>query len=356
MRADLPPDLGGTRRRRVAVVTTGGTIDSLGADRLDLAAYLETGNRLEPGALVASVAPELAQVADAVEVPFRRLRAHAMTDVDLADLADLVRGLLGGTTGTAGTADAADAADGVVITHGTNTLEETAWLLHLVLDTTAPVVLTGAMRPASALGADGPLNLVSAVRLAASPHVERQGVLVLLDDTIHGARDVTKSNTLRTSAFADGAAGPLGWVDGDGAVVLAHIPGRGWQTPGRFAVVDLRALPRVDVLVTYQGADGALIDAAVAAGARGIVSAGTGAGYPTPLEVEALERAAQHGVAIVQASRVPAGRVPPVPSLAARGFVAAGDLRPWKARILLRLALAAGITDPTALQALFDDA
>lgn len=349
----LPPDLGGTRRARVAIVTTGGTIDSLGADRLDLAAYLETGRRLEPGALVASVAPELAAVADATEVQFRRLRAHAMTDLDLADLAALVRGLLAGTDAAC---PGGQAFDGVVVTHGTNTLEETAWLLHLVLDTTAPVVLTGAMRPASGLGADGPLNLVNAVRLAASPHAQRQGVLVLLDDTIHAARDVTKTNTLRTSAFADGAAGPLGWVDGDGTVVLAHLPGRGWQTPGRFADVDLRTLPRVDITVTYQGADGALIDAAVAAGAQGLVSAGTGAGYPTPLEVAALERAAATGVAVVQATRVDTGRVPLVASLRSRGFVAAGDLRPWKARILLRLALAAGITGVAALQTLFDEA
>ena len=318
-------------RVRIAVVTTGGTIDSLGADRLDLAAYLETGRRLEPGALLAGIAPELATIAEVREVPFRRLRAHALTDADLADLVDLVRGLA--TDG---------ATDGSVITHGTNTLEETAWLLHLVVPGDLPVVLTGAMRPASALAADGPLNLVSAVRVAAAPAARGLGTLVLLDDTIHGARDVTKSNTLRTSAFADGAAGPLGWVDGDGRVVIAHRPARATGLRGAFAGVDLRALPRVDLVVTYQGADGALVDAAVAAGACGIVSAGSGAGYPTPAEVEALERASAAGVLICQASRVGSGRVPGVPSLVARGWVAADDLQPWKARVLLRLGLAVG--------------
>ncbi len=118
-----------------------------------------------------------------------------------------------------------DEADGVVVTHGTNTLEETAWLLHLVINDDAPVVLTGSMRPASALSGDGPLNLVNAVRVAASPAARGLGALVLLDDTIHGARDVTKSDTMRVSAFRDGASGPLGWVDGDGAVVLNHAPG-----------------------------------------------------------------------------------------------------------------------------------
>jgi L-asparaginase len=118
--------------------------------------------------------------------------------------------------------------------------------------------------------------------------------------------------------------------------------------------VDLRVLPRVDVVVSYQGADGVLVDAAVAAGARGIVSAGTGAGYPTPGEVEALERAAATGVVVCQASRVGSGRVPRVPSLVSRGWIAADDLAPWKARILLRLALAADTKEPEALQALFE--
>ena len=119
--------------------------------------------------------------------------------------------------------------------------------------------------------------------------------------------------------------------------------------------MDLRRQPRVDVVVTYLGADGALIDAAVAAGARGIVSAGTGAGYPTPARGRgARARATTRGRDVVQATRVGAGRVPPVPSLVDRGWIAADDLQPWKARILLRLALAAGTTDRAALQALFD--
>ena len=316
---------------RVAVVTTGGTIDSLGADRLDLAAYLETGRRLEPGALLASVTPELATIARVTEIPFPRLAAHAFTDAHLANLVDLVRTIL-----------ARGEADGVVITHGTNTLEETAWLLHLTIATDAPIVVTGAMRPASALSADGSLNLVDAVRVAAAPAARGLGVLVAMDGRVHGARDVTKTNTLRVDAFASPMAGPLGRVDGDGRVVLTSRPARATSLRGAYASVDLRALSRVDVVVSYQGADGALIDAAVAARARGIVSAGTGAGYPTPLEVDALERAASAGVVIIESSRVGSGRVPPVPALLARGWIAADDLVPWKARILLRLALAAG--------------
>ncbi len=325
---------------RVAVITTGGTIDSLGADRLDLAAYLETGRRLEPGALLASI-PELRTIARVTEIPFERLAAHAMTDDYLARLRGLVAEVL-----------ARGDAEGVVLTHGTNTLEETAWLLHLTVATDAPIVLTGAMRPASALSGDGPLNLVEAVRVAAAPAARGLGVLVVMDDTIHGVRAVTKANTLRVDAFASPMAGPLGRVDGDGRVVISARPSRGTTLRGAFASVDLRALPRVDVVASYQGADGVLVDAAVAAGARGLVSAATGAGYPTPSEVEALERASAAGVVVVQSTRVGAGRVPPVPELLARGWVPADDLSPWKARILLRLALAAG-EDIAAIRARF---
>ena len=316
---------------RIAIVTTGGTIDSLGADRLDLAAYLETGRRLEPGALVASVAPELETVARVAEIPYERVAAHAMTDGYLAGLRGLVTEIL-----------ARGEADGVVVTHGTNTLEETAWLLHLAVATDAPIVLTGAMRPASALSGDGPLNLVEAVRVAAAPAARGLGVLVAMDDTVHGARDVAKTNTLRVDAFASPMTGPLGRVDGDGRVVISSRPTRATTLRGAYAGVDLRALPRVDVVASYQGADGALIDAAVAAGARGLVSAATGDGYPTPWQVEALERASAAGVVIVQSSRVGSGRVPPLPALLARGWVPADDLNPWKASILLRLSLAAG--------------
>jgi L-asparaginase len=330
---------------RVAVITTGGTIDSLGTDRLDLAAYLDNATRLAPGELLASIAPELATIAEVHEVPFRRVRAHAITDEDLADLVASVRYQLD-----------REGVGGVVVTHGTNTLEETAWLLHLVVPGDAAIVITGAMRPASALSADGPLNLVNAVRLAASPDARGLGALVLLDDTFHGARDATKTDTMRVSAFRGGASGPLGWVDGDGRVVINHVPRRGATLRGRFAAADLRALHRVDVVISYQGADGVMVDAAVAAGARGIVSAGTGAGYPAPGEVEALVRASEAGLTVVQATRVPGGRVPSPGSLVARGWVAASDLPPWKARILLRLALAAGITARDELAALFDEA
>ncbi len=325
-------------RPRIALIATGGTIDSLGHDRLDIAHYTEADARLGEGELLASL-PELAEIADVVPVPYRRVPSYALTSADWAALATIVTDLL------------RDGHDGVAITHGTNTLEETAFLLSLTVDAPGPVVLTGAMRPASAIGADGPLNLVRAVQVAAAPHSRGRGVLVVLDDTIHSARHVTKTSTFRVGAFRSPDAGPSGRADADGAVVFHHGPDRPAgpafdpSAPGRS--------PRVDVLVSHVGADGALVDAAVAAGARGIVSAGTGAGRPMAAEAAALDRAIAAGVVVCQTSRTGSGRVARSPRMTARGVVTGDDLQPWKARILLALALTR-TNDPEEIQLLFD--
>ena len=326
---------------RVALILTGGTIDSVGTDRLDLAWYLEANKRLGDGELVAAV-PELGQVAQVREIPFRRLPSQAIRDADLADLVELIGGLF-----------ERDEADGVVITHGTNTLEETAYFLHLTLTSDRPVVLVGAMRPSSALSADGYLNLLNGVRVAASDAAVGMGVLVVLNDTIMGARDVTKTATYRVETFQGRDLGPLGYADADGSVIFYHRPNLPHTASTEFDLGSLGELPRVDVVVSYLGADGALIDAAVAAGAKGIVSAGTGAGRPTPDEIAALDRAAAAGVVVCQGTRVGSGRAVRSPGLVRKGWVATGNLQPWKARILLRLALAK-TADPDEIQRLFD--
>lgn len=327
---------------RVAVFLTGGTIDSVGADRLDLAWYFEHNQRLGPGELLGAV-PEIARIARVEEVPFRRLPSHALDHHDWLDLAQAVQSTL------------SEGADGVVVTHGTNTIEETAYFLTLTVRSDRPVVLVGAMRPASALGADGYLNLLNAVRLAAGPHARGHGALVLLNDTIFAARDVTKTATFRVDTFDARDLGPLGYADADGQIVLYHRTLRRHTLDSAFDLETLAAAtwPRVDVVVSHVGADGTLIDAAVTAGARGIVSAATGAGRPTPQEGAALDRAAAQGVIVCQSSRVGSGRVVRGPSLARRGFVAADNLTPWKARLLLALALTR-TTDPTEIQRLFD--
>lgn len=326
---------------RVALIITGGTIDSVGADRLDLAWYIENNRRLDDGELLGSV-PELAGIAEVEEVPFRRLPSHALVDRDWLDLAELLHGIFerGG-------------ADGAVITHGTNTLEETAYFLNLVLKTDRPVVLVGSMRPASALGADGYLNLLNAVRVAADPDSRGHGVLAVMNEGIYGARDLTKTATYRVEAFQGRDLGPLGFADADGRVRYYHRTVKPHTTGTEFDVTGLESLPRVDVVVSHAGADGALIDAGVAAGARGIVCAATGAGRPTPAQDEAFERARQQGVTLCIGSRVGSGRVARSPKLRARGVVTADNLQPWKARVLLALALS--VTEDTeAVQRMFD--
>lgn len=329
------------RRPRVALILTGGTIDSVGVDSLDLAWYGEAGKRLADGELLARV-PELAQIADVQELPFRRLPSQAIKDADLFDLVRLIDELF-----------AADQADGVVITHGTNTLEETAYFLHLTVRSERPVVVIGAMRPSSGLSADGYLNLVNGVRVAAAPESRGLGTLVVLNDTIHSARDVTKTATYRVETFQGRDLGPLGYADADGRVVYYHRPVRRHSVTSEFAAGLPPQLPRVDVVVTYLEADGAMIDAVVVAGAKGIISAGSGAGRPTPEEDKALDRASAAGVVICQSTRVGSGRAVRSPGLKRKGWIASDNLQPWKARILLRLALAR-TADLDELQRFFD--
>jgi L-asparaginase len=326
---------------RVAVILTGGTIDSVGTDRLDLAWYFEAGQRLGPGELLGRI-PEQARFATVEEVPFRRLPSHALVGADWLDLAHTIQDLFD-----------RDAADGVVVTHGTNTLEETAYFLHLTVRSDSPVVLTGAMRPASAMSGDGDLNLLSAIRVAAEPASRGRGVLVVLNDTILSARDVTKTATMRVETFQGRDLGPLGYVDGDGRIVFYHRPDRPHTASSIFDLSAVTELPRVDIVLSYVGSDEVAIDAFVQAGARGLVSAGTGGGRPSPVEDAALDRAVEAGVVVCQSSRVGSGRVVRAPSLRRRGIIVADNLVPWKARLLLMLGLTRTM-DAETIQGFFD--
>jgi L-asparaginase len=327
---------------RIGLILTGGTIDSVGADRLDLAWYIEAGKRLGNGELLVQL-PELSNIAAVQEIPFRRLPSQALVDRDWLDLVREIHEIFD-----------RDQADGIVITHGTNTLEETTYFLNLTLKTDKPVVIVGSMRPASAISADGYLNVLNAVRVAADPASRGLGCLVVLNDTIFNGRDVTKNSTYRVQAFQSRDLGPLGFADADGKVLYYHRPTRKHTVETEFDVRSVQSLPRVDVVLSYVGADGVMIDAAVSAGAKGIVSAATGAGRPTPLEDEAFDRAyAEKGVLMCLSSRVASGRVVRSPGLAKRGFVAADNLQPWKARILLSLALAK-TNDAADIQRMFD--
>lgn len=225
---------------------------------------------------------------------------------------------------------------GLVITHGTDTLEETAYFLHAVLAPTRPVVLTCAMRPATALAPDGPQNLADAVALAATPGAH--GVLTVCAGTVHGALEVTKSHTYRLDAFSSGDAGPLGWIE-EGALRLARNwpavqTGRAQDAMEKIAVGV--SWPRVDIVMNHAGADGTIVRALQARGVDGIVVAGTGNGsLAVPLQ-EALLQAVQGGVRVVRATRCAGGRVLP------HGGDVLPDsngLSPVKARIALLLEL-----------------
>jgi L-asparaginase len=327
---------------RVGLILTGGTIDSVGIDRLDLAWYNEANKRLGDGELLSQL-PELKNIARVEEMPFRRLPSQALIDSDWLDLARKIHSIF-----------EQDQADGIVITHGTNTLEETAYFLNLVLKTDKPVVVVGSMRPSSAISADGYLNVVNAVRVAADPHSRGRGCLVVMNDTIFNARDVTKNSTYRVEAFESRDLGPLGFADADGSVIYYHQPIRKHTTQTEFDVQALTSLPRVDVILSYVNADGIMIEAAAKAGTKGLVSAATGAGRPTPAQDEAFDRAyREHGTIMCLCSRVASGRVVRSPGLKQKGFVASDNLQPWKARILLSLGLSK-TTDADDLQRLFD--
>jgi L-asparaginase len=194
------------------------------------------------------------------------------------------------------------------------------------------------------------MNLVNALRVAGSPEARGKGVLVVLNDEVHAARDVVKTSTYRLQTFRSADFGALGHADGDG-VYFYRAPSRAHMPDTPFAALDLTTLPRVDIVYSYAGADGALVDAAVAAGARGVVSAGFAPGSPTPEQRAAFERAAKSGIVVVQCSRA-TGRVAPRRRLRESGIVAGGDLSPQKARILLMLALSA-TTDIAMIQEAF---
>ena len=226
---------------------------------------------------------------------------------------------------------------GVVVTHGTDTLEETAWFLHEVLGAASkPVVVTGAMRPATALTPDGPQNLLDAVAVAATPGA--QGVVAVASGEIHGAREVQKVHPYRVNAFSSGASGPLGWVE-EGHVRLA----RNWPSAhAATAIVAMQNIafesrwPRVEIVVSHAGATGALVDAAVRDGVQGLVVACTGNGTLHHALEAALVRAQDSGVRVVRSTRCPQGQVLPKPGDA---FADSRGLSPVKARISLQLAL-----------------
>ncbi|MGB6008794.1 asparaginase [Castellaniella sp.] len=232
-----------------------------------------------------------------------------------------------------------DAVDGVVITHGTDSLEETAFLLHLTVRTPKPVVLAGAMRPASAPSADGPLNLINALLAARDPSSHGRGILIVMNDRILAARQAAKGHTTRVDAFGSDGLGVLGAVC-DGQVRYQQHPDP--LTAPALPLSGLRSLPAVDIIHDYQDAPLHAYQAAIQAGVRGIVVAGMGNGSLSPAAERGCAQARRKGLICVRASRVPRGPVTAKASDADSGLLASHDLNPLQARVALRLALAHG--------------
>jgi len=299
---------------RVRVIATGGTIAN------------HPEGRLSGPALVGSV-PSLSAIARIEPETFSNVSSIELALADWLRLSRRVNDLLG----------SGDLA-GVVVTSGSDTLEELAWWLDLTVGGDRPVVVTGAMRRPSDADADGPRNLADAVRVAVDAGARRRGALVVMGGQILRARDAAKQSVSARDAFGSTVDGPVGRIDR--SRVTFTPTARALARPPVFSVVALSRLPRVDVLLTYQQAPGDLIEAAARAGARGLVIAAAGAGAVTLAQSDALEAARRAGIPVVVASRVAHGvlTTADVP----KGTIPAGTLSPLKARILLMLALARG--------------
>ena len=244
---------------------------------------------------------------------------------------------------------------GVVITHGTDTIEETAYFLNLVVHSPKPVVMTASMRPSTALSADGPLNFYNAVAVAANRNAPNHGVLVVVNDWIHGASSLTKTSTTAVQTFLSPQTGLIGTVT-YGDVEWFRGPVGKNTTASEFNVAANTVLPRVDIIYATENMDGALINAAVAAGAKGLVIAGVGNGNMTKEALEALAAVARRGVVCVRSTRVTTGEVGRNVEVQddSLGFVASYDKNPQKSRVLLRLALLK-TNDTRAIQRYFDE-
>lgn len=241
--------------------------------------------------------------------------------------------------------------DGIVITHGTDTMEETGFFLDHVLSTSKPVVLVGSMRPGGSTSADGPMNLYEAAEVAASPQSVNRGVLMVMNDTINSPRWATKTNTTSVQTFQNPNAGPLGYVDAASIRYLSPAP-----TSHRKALeLPSGGLPRVDIVYAHADMDATQIQDAVQHDAKGIVLAGVGDGNASKAALDAMEAAARKGIVVVRSTRVSSGfvnRNVEVPDDKS-GFVASYDLNPQKSRVLAQLLIANGVTSPDKVQKAF---
>jgi L-asparaginase len=324
----------------VVVLATGGTI--AGAAASDVQAGYTSG-QVGVEQLLAAV-PQAKKLANLKGEQISNIGSQDMNDEVWLKLARRINEL-------AAMPDVA----GIVITHGTDTIEETAYFLNLVVKSRKPVVLTAAMRPSTALSADGPLNFYNAVAVAANRDAAGRGVLVVVNDWIHGASSLTKTSTTAVQTFLSPLRGLIGTVAYGEAEWYRGPVGKN-TADSDFSIDKATTLPRVDIIMAHENMDGALIDAAAAAGAKGIVIAGVGNGNMTEAALKALSAQAKKGIVCVRSSRVTTGNVGRNVEVDddKLGLVASLDLNPQKSRVLLRLALTR-TTDVKQIQKYFEE-
>ena len=322
----------------IVILATGGTIAGAAASGTQ-AAY--TSGAVTIDAMLAAV-PGITDLANVKGEQISNVGSQDMSFAIMLKLANRANELL-----------ATRDVDGIVVTHGTDTMEETAYFLNLVIKSDKPVVLVGSMRPSTAVSADGPLNLYNAVGVAADPNAKGRGVLVVMNDWIHAAHSLTKTSTTAVQTFLSPARGLVGVASYGDNDFYGKPP---WKhtTASEFDVKGVTAVPRVDVIFASADMSPDLIDAAAAAGAKGIVIAGVGNGNMNAASVEAAARAVKKGVVVVRSSRVATGSVGRNVEIKddELGFIASDELNPQKSRILLSLALLKPHT-PQQLQQLF---
>ena len=307
----------------IAVLATGGTIAGAGASATGTAYQ---AGKVSVNHLVAAV-PELANIANVTPKQVAQIGSQDMSDEVWLKLAQTIN------------ADCKKY-DGFVITHGTDTLEETAYFLNLTLKCDKPVAMVGAMLPSTGLGADGPRNLYNAVLTAATPETAKQGVVVAMDNIVVGAREVIKTNTVQPETFQAANFGKVGTIFNN-KVTYSTLPVRAHTTATPFDVTGLKELPKVGIVYNHAGVEGLQAEALVKAGYKGIVNAGVGNGNIHKSIWPVLEQATKNGAVVVRSSRVPTGATTKDAEVddKAQHWVSSGELNPQKARVLLQLAL-----------------
>ena len=322
----------------IYILATGGTIAGSGSGALDTS---YTSGTVTVDKLIAAV-PDINKIATIKGEQISNIGSQEMNNEVWFKLANRVNELL--TSGKA---------DGVVITHGTDTMEETAYFLNLVVKSDKPIVMVGAMRNSGSLSADGPLNIFNAVNVAMNKEAAGKGVMVVMNDEIHAAREVTKTNTTAVDTFKSPNSGKIGTVF-YGNVKFYMNTTRKHTVNSAFDITKIKELPRVDIIYSHSNDNPDFVNVAVKNGAKGIINAGMGNGNPFPSALEALGEAVKAGVVVVRDSRVGSGETTLNGEVddGKYGFLASDNLNAQKARVLLMLALTQ-TTDKAKIQELF---